>query len=297
MCKIFAIGIVFGIVITALLGPRVYRFAEKHDLGRYAENLPSPVTLLPSIYSHKLTMKFDQSLELKAGQSFGPDNFLTAELFRGGKITADGKSGYARQISGSYRDSAIIRSTKKLPARYKISVVVGGIDYGLEKIAGLEQDPEYTEGPQNENGVYLLAITDVEPRGHHNNLWWHQHRKVVIDVDNNVWGHGMPHPMFMVYFDRNNELKSFDGRSWTTEWRKAVTYDPKAWYRIEIEKTWAKYILTISAENGRRLARASVPLKKVLHTASSYPDYFALGDPHENYYTGNFRVKEIELIY
>ena len=43
------------------------------------------------------------------------------------------------------------------------------------------------------------------------------------------------------------------------------------------------------------LAQGSVPLAEVWHATDGSPDYFALGDPHENYYQGSMKVREITL--
>jgi hypothetical protein len=247
----------------------------------------------------KVFEDFSKPVKAVSGKAFGKEDQLTFELFRNGTFLIDGKSGYAWQRSDSYRDSAIIRSTNPLPETYKISVVVGGIDYGLENISGLPPDPEYKEGPQNENGCYFLTITDPPPTGHHTNTWWHQHRKVVVDVDNNVWGHGMPNPVFLVYFDKENKLVSYDGEenAWQKEWKKAVTYEPGQWYRVEIEKTKRQYIMTIRSESGQLLKTASVDLKKVWRVDEPHKDYFAIGDPHENYYQGSMKIKSITLYF
>jgi hypothetical protein len=218
------------------------------------------------------------------------------ELFRGGTFIIEG-SGTAWQLSESYRDSAIIRSTRPLPRTYTIRVVVGAIDYELEHVRRLPRDPAYAEGPETQNGCYLLTITDTAPTEHYMNDWWHRHRKVVIDVDNNVWGSGMPHPIFMVYFDDQNKLVSWDGRKvgWEQAWRKGVEYRPDAWYVVDIQRTDTKYTLSVSDEAGTLLARGSVLLGDVWHATDGSPDYFALGDPHENYYQGSMKVRSISL--
>lgn len=240
---------------------------------------------------------FSESIQVKDGRRCGKEGWLTFELYRQGTFLINGTSGYAWQISNSYRDSAIIRSSKPLPDTYKISIVAGEIDYDLEKIKDLDGDPEYEEGPQKENGCYLLSITDTKPGGHYTNDWWHKHRKLVIDVDNNAYGSGMPNPIFMVYFDRDNELVAFDGRKdeWAYAWKKAVEYEKQRWYRIEIEKTATHYILSILNENGMLLKRAMVEREKVWHSEVSYPEYFVVGDPHENYYQGTMKIKSVEI--
>ncbi len=245
----------------------------------------------------EVTERFSKPVTAVNGASFGDQGQLTFELFRGGTFVIDGNSHFAWQKSNSYRDSAIIRSTQPLPSTYKVSAVVGDIDYDLEKIDRLTKDPEYDEGPQNENGCYLLAITDVVPTGHHTNEWWHQHRKVVIDVDNNVWGSGMPHPIFMVYFDKNNTLMAFNGETqeWQSKWTKGVTYQPMSWYKVEIEKTETQYILSVSDDQGNLLQKTAVDLNQVWHADRNHPDYFVLGDPHENYYQGAMKIKAITI--
>ena len=222
---------------------------------------------------------------------------LTLELYRGGKFVKDEQSASLWQKSDSYRDSAIIRSTDPLPKTYKINAVVGEINYDLSNIEGLAQDPEYKEGPQNENGCYLLAVTDEAPIGHHTNDWWHQHRKVCIDVDNNVWGSGMPNPIFLTYYDTSNKMLAFNGETeqWGTKWDKAVTYDPAKWYKVEIEKTDHKFILKVYDDKGKFLKGGMVALKDVWHEDGAHPDYLVIGDPHENYYQGSMKIKAINI--
>ena len=241
---------------------------------------------------------FSKPITAGAGKSFGKDGAFTFELFREGTFIIDGNSNYAWQKSDSYRDSAFIRSTHALPETYKVSATVGDIDYDLSNIEGLSNDPEYKEGPRNENGVYLLAVTDKAPIGHHTNDWWHKHRKVVIDVDNNIWGAGMPHPIFMVYFDKDNDLVSYNGamEKWQHKWLSAVHYELNKWYKVEIEKTKKEYIMRIYDEKGVLLKEAGVDISDVWHGDSRYPDYFVIGDPHENYYQGSFKIKSLSLL-
>ena len=89
---------------------------------------------------------FSKQFEVANGKSFGDHDQLTFELYRGGTFKINTDLGYIVQESNSYRDSAIIRSTKPLPTTYKISVTVGEIEYDLSNIAGLNKDPEYDEG-------------------------------------------------------------------------------------------------------------------------------------------------------
>ncbi len=298
--KLFIAGFLIGAFIAGaggLLIIKVSGFSKVETAIGIFKNLAQGIFVKNNGTYKQVTLKFDEPISAASGKSFGKFNQLTFELFRAGTFVIDGTSGFAEQKSGSYRDSAFIRSTEPLPSTYKISVVVGEIDYPLENIEGLPQDPEYSEGPQNENGCYLLSITDEKPTDHHTNIWWHQHRKVVIDVDNNVWGHGMPNPVFMVFFNKENKLRSFDGNNeeWQNDWMSAIHYDSKEWYRIEIEKTRNKYILRVLTEQGKLLKSASVDLDKVWNADDFHEDYFVLGDPHENYYQGSMKIKSISM--
>lgn len=232
-------------------------------------------------------------------KTFGPGGQFTFSLDKNGTFLIDGTSGLAWEKSDSYLDSAIIRSTNPLPPTYKISVIIGDIDYGLEKLAGLQNDPNYPEGPLNENGCYLLSITEELPNVPHTNIWWHQHRKLVIDVDNNTGGSGMPNPIFMVFFDKNNNLVAYDGDQniWQGQWRSAVHYQPSTFYKVEVEKTSTQFILRTFSENNQLLKEAKVNLTDVWHEDGLHQEYFVVGDPHENYYQGSVKIKEISLQY
>lgn len=295
----FLIGLVLGIGIVTFSWNGLRKTAQKFKDVNFTEaGMNTWLNMRQWTRKRRQVIEdFSKPVKAVSGKSFGKDDQLTFELYRNGTFVIDGKSGYAWQKSDSYRDSATIRSTQALPETYKISVVVGDIDYGLENISGLPQDPEYAEGPQNENGCYLIAITDTPPTGNHTNTWWHEHRKVVIDVDNNVWGHGMPNPVFMVYFDRDNKLVSYNGESneWQGDWMKAVTYEPGKWYRVEIEKTKRQYILSVRSDAGQLLKSASIDLEKVWSADEHQKDYFVIGDPHENYYQGSMKIKGIAV--
>ncbi len=240
---------------------------------------------------------FSKPIEVASGKSFGDYGQLTFELYRGGTFIIDKNPGFALQRSDNYRDVALIRSTNPLPKTYKVSAVVGDIDYDLSKIEGLRPDTEYAEGPMDENGCYLLAITDEAPTGHHTNDWWHQHRKVCIDVDNNVWGTGMPHPIFMVYFDKKNKLVSFSGKfgRWQGNWARAIMYEPHKWYKVEIKKTENEFILSVYDDKGSLLKTGTIELGNIWNEDGKHPDYLVIGDPHENYYQGSLKIKAISV--
>jgi hypothetical protein len=267
------------------------------DLEKLFTTTNSSQRVLTKGSENQLIENFSESIDVLNENTFGKSGQLTFQLYRGGAFIIDGESGYAWQKSNNYGDVAIIRSTKPLPKTYKLQVVVGDIDYGLDKLIGLQNDPVYSEGPLNENGVYLLSITDEEPSGHHTNDWWHQHRKVVIDVDNNIWGSGMPNPIFMVYFDKENKLVAFNTKEdqWQYKWDKAVTYERGKWYVVEIEKTLESFILCIYDSQGKLLSGGIVPLDRIWHEDGKHPDYLVIGDPHENYYQGSMKIKSISM--
>jgi hypothetical protein len=293
---VFIFGFVLGVAIAGASGLAAYKLLRR--VGNPREILLKVMSHLPRLplpAGRQVIEEFDRPLTAVDGGAFGREGQLTFELYRNGKFLVDGASGQAWQISEGYGDSAIIRSTQALPRGYKIEVVAGQIDYGLEKIKGLPHDPQYKEGPGNENGCYLISIVEEPPTAHYTNLWWHQHRKIVIDVDNNVWGHGMPNPIFFAYFDKKNALVSWDAREkrWGPDWHKAATYDPQRYYRFELERTASAYILSVTEENGSFLARTEVPLSEVRR--SDLPEYFVIGDPHENYYAGSMKIKSISI--
>ncbi|MFC1510628.1 hypothetical protein ACFL49_03105, partial [Candidatus Omnitrophota bacterium] len=236
-------------------------------------------------------------LDVIDGNNFGPKGVFTFELFRGGTFSIDAKQGILTGESSHYGDVSLIRSTYSLPSEYKIRVQVGDIDFGLEHLVGLKKDVKYHEGPLNENGCYLIAITDQRPDDHYTNDWWHRHRKLVIDVDNNAWGYGMPNPIFMVYFDRDNKLMAFDGDrlEWVREWEKGFEYERKSWYYVELEKKHGKYTYRILDEGENLLRESQVNVDEVWHTEEQYPEYFVIGDPHENYYQGSFKLKLVSI--
>lgn len=298
----FLKGFILGVVLVVVGAGAYYKKDTiNHQFKRFSHiSVQVPKFLKVSPYKHRIVENFDQPISAESGKSFGPDGAFTFELFRNGTFIIDGKSGYAWQKSDSYRDSAFIRSTKPLPKTYKIAITVGAIDYGLEKIEGLKQDSEYTEGPGNENGAYLVAITDEVPEGHHTNIWWHQHRSVVIDVDNNVWGHGGPNPIFMVYFNEDNKFRAVDGATneWTKDWNSALQHELGKWYKVEVERSKTHYTLTTYSKEGKLLKQGKIAIKDgVWHGNGDYEEYFVVGDPHENYYQGSMKIEQISLEY
>jgi hypothetical protein len=247
----------------------------------------------------QVTEQFDSEVTVVNSATFGAFNQLKFSLDGTGAGFVIPGDGVCQQTSPSYTDSGIIRSTGRLPKTYVISAIVGEIQYGLEKLDGVDDDPAYSEGPNNENGLYFLTVTDTVPAVPNINLWWHDHRKVVLDVDNNIWGWGMPNPVFMVYWDLTNTLNSYqENETWTTEWQNCYHYSTGSalYYRAQIERTPQHFIMSLFTEGGSLLISGAQLLSNVWHNDNSvYPEYMALGDPHENYYQGYAKFKSITV--
>jgi len=62
---------------------------------------------------------------------------------------------------------------------------------------------------------------------------------------------------------------------------------------VEIEKTVSAFILRISTEAGVLLKEATVALNNVWNEDNVTQDYLVIGEPHENYYQGSMKIKEI----
>lgn len=291
--KDFLKGFFVGICITFLIGSLL--LVKTNQINFDPKDYIKEVLSVTKIFhKQKVIERFAEKMKAQNNKSFGLNNQLIFELHRNGSFLIEG-DGIAWQKSDSYRDSGFIRSKDSLPSTYKVSVVLGNIDYGLDKLKGLKNDPDYAEGPLNENGVYLLAITDELPQAPHTNDWWHLHRKVAIDVDNNIWGYGKKNPVFMVYFDKNNGLNAYEGENnqWKNEWNSAIEYEEGKYYRVEIEKTKKEFILRIYSENNMKLKEAHISLEEIWNEDEFHKDYFVIGDPHENYYQGSMKIKEI----
>ncbi len=146
--------------------------------------------------------------------TYGERGWLTVELYgrdsdrdgapeSGGRFTS--ASGKAHLVSARHYDGAIIRSTRPLPARYRVEVTVSDIRFGGDiggswtpagRFNGYDGDEladpwSFRDGDPTprravgQNGVYFLCITDYARPAPHNNVFIHHHRKVVMDTDNN----------------------------------------------------------------------------------------------------------------
>jgi hypothetical protein len=121
----------------------------------------------------------------------------------------------------SYNSGVVIRSTKALPSQYRIEYELRTLDFGGKRNGSSYYDNKYNgydlEGCKSnfpwknggsyagessecnrnfgkvreENGFYYLAIMDYENPAPHNNIFIHNHRKVVMDGYNTEevpWG-------------------------------------------------------------------------------------------------------------
>ena len=135
--KLFIIGFLIGAAVAGAAGlliVKVSGFSKIETVIKIVKASTQGMFAKKDGTYKQVTIKFDEPMTAAPGKSFGKYNQLTFELFREGAFLIDGKSGYAHQKSGSYRDSAIIRSTEPLPTTYKISVVVGEIYYPFVNI-------------------------------------------------------------------------------------------------------------------------------------------------------------------
>jgi hypothetical protein len=201
---------------------------------------------------------------------------------------ADPQNRVLRLSPREHTDAVVIRPTRPLPARYRISLRVGFPSFGDGK-AGLNgYDGGERAGPwwpgddaTHQNGFYWLAILDRPPRPH-NNTWIHHHRKVVVDSDNHyppwmeVWDGSRfvssgENPIMMFALDGRRTVDARSGNaflSWSADaWqpsgaiRAVDAYVPGTWYRVSIERDGPSYAVEISGRfrhGGERTYRAVV---------------------------------------
>ena len=270
----------FRFVLTVLL----ITFLN-HGFARAAEVVPPPVAG-PDVIDN-----FTTSRTFSDGLSFGKCNALTVETAGSPTLSVVDNS-YLLASSNDIPDGFIIRTTNPLPATYKVTVDMGDIDFDLLNPSDFE------------NGVYLPTITAVAGAPTTND-WWHSNRKVHIDVDNNIWGSGGEHPVFIGYYDPSSltEPDPANGQlvydnathAWieiNTSWASAFNYAPNTWYTFEIEKTPTTYFFRIYDAFSRVLLReASIPIADV----RSGDDFLAIGDPHTNYYQGSIKIANLRI--
>ncbi len=249
---------------------------------------------------------FDSNFIAVDGQNFGTDDWLIFQLINGGAITIE--NGYAQLNANDFQMAALIRSANILPAEYKLRTKIGYINYDLTNYEQADfDDPQFnSHGGFYENGMYFLTVTDDTCSGNEcAELWWHYHRKMVIDIDNhlNSGGGETIHPIYMVYMspDTNsggNLLRTWNGSAWDTSpwnWNVAATYDSTQWYYAELEKQNGLLTLRLYDEN-KIIIEETTPVSLSLVNAMDNPtEYLYLGEPHTDDYEGNVRIDEITL--
>lgn len=276
-------------VALTILFPQV-SFAEFDDTGwvvKYQEN-------------------FDSAFEATHGQTFGTDDWLIFQLMNGGAITI--ADGYAWLKAPDFWNAALIRSTEFLPNEYKIRTKIGYINYDLANYEQADfEDPAFNDhGGYYENGMYFLTVTDDTCSGNQcEEVWWHYHRKMVIDVDNHVKASGgeVLHPVYMVYMapetnSGGNKLRTWNGVAWDESpwnWNVAYTYAYDTWYYAELEKKDGHISLRLYDENQNILEEPPpVSLDKVF--AMDMPEFLYVGEPHTDDYEGDVRIDEITML-
>ena len=233
--------------------------------------------------------------------TYGKDGWLTFELYgrdedkdsnpeSGGKFMNE--NGKAKIICQRHTDAAIIRTSDELPEIYRLQVTVSNINFGgdqdddgnwfengkfngydsLEENAGpWRQDGNGNGVPAyNENGIYFLGICDFHNPAPHNNVFWHHHRKLVMDTDNNNYDGSSWSQIYnpskgtfeedgnryisMLWLQGEDFGSDFVGNefvSWTTQgWMYDPTfidkYLPDESYVFTVERTTGSYTISVS---------------------------------------------------
>ena len=244
--------------------------------------------------------------------------WLTAELRGGGRI--EQVDGHARFVTERYPGSALVRTTRPLPPRYKLRVRLGQVRYSaLDYPEAVFTDPNFKcnrlkrKSKSLENGFYWLTITDrvIEPDSGED--WWHRYRKLVIDSDDHLNDDGVEHvvrPVYMAYMNPDLDRAKGDwrfgkaallrtwskGRFFTADWtwEVAFQYETTDFYTVEVEKGDNTLVMRAYDGAGRLLQETTpVPLSEIY--AMDRPGFAYVGEPHIDSYQGEARVDRIEL--
>ena len=221
---------------------------------------------------------------------FGEEGWLTVELYSRAPDTAlaaqaavvadpGGSAGRVLRVrSPAHTDAAVVRPTRPLPPRYRISLRVGHADFGDGVAGGLNghddggetAEPWLEYDATRQNGFYWLAILDAVPRPH-NNLWMHHHRKVVIDSDNHFppWMEIHDGTRFVSSGQRPIMMFALDGRPdadghplWGKPFlsfsagkqqpsgaiRAVDSYRPRTWYEASIERNGDGFVIELRGD-------------------------------------------------
>ena len=250
---------------------------------------------------------FDSNFTAVDGQTFGQDNWLIFQLINGGAITI--ANGYAQLNANEFQMAALIRSAGWLPSEYKLRTKIGYINYDLSNYTQADtSNPSFNKhGGYLENGMYFLTVTDDTCSGSEcAEMWWHYHRKMVIDIDNhlNSGGGETVHPIYMVYMapqtnSGGNLLRTWTGSFWDTSawnWNVAATYSYNSWYYAEMEKRDG--LLTLRLYDGNKnLIEETDPVSiSLVHQMGNPAEYLYVGEPHTDDYKGDVRIDEITLL-
>lgn len=242
-----------------------------------------------------MVRRIEPPVAYRRTQPFGEGGWLTIESYSRSRDTAfadqtavvadpgdigntgDRANHVLRLRSPEHTDATVVRPTRALPPRYRISLRVGHADFG-DGVAGSKNgydggetaEPWTDYDATQQNGFYWLAILDTVPRPH-NNIWIHHHRKVVIDSDNH-------HPPWMEIWDGTRFVPSgqrpvlimaIDGHRavlpyplWgkpflslaAGQWqpsgaiRAADSYKPDTWYDVTIERDADRFVLEVRGD-------------------------------------------------
>ncbi len=251
---------------------------------------------------------FNDTYVAADGQTFGQDSWLIYQLINDGEIVV--ADGYAQLNAPDFWNAALIRSTEILPEEYKIRTKIGYIEYDLTNYEQEDYNhPDFNDhGGYYENGVYWLTITDDSCVSNEcAELWWHYHRKMVIDVDNhlNYGGDGETfHPVYMVYMapetnSGGNLLRTWTGSYWDTSpwnWNVAYTYEYDTWYYAELEKKDSHIILRIY-DSDKNIIEETTPVDlSLVNAMNDSLEFLYIGEPHTDDYEGSARFDEITLL-
>ncbi len=265
---------------------------------------------------------FDDPAILNNLQTFGDDNWLTAEIRNDAIITVS--NGMAHFLTVDFPGQALIRITDSLPDEYKIRVRLGNVNFSYTNYEADDYaDPNFWyETDRVENGFYWSTLTDVKSEGENGEEFWHNHRKAGIDSDDHYgYGEHTETPVYMVYSRKSayedlpvtgtaywpdGRLKSTyistwpqGGPQWSTYpwcWDIGYVYDETSWYWTEIEKS--NHGLTLRLYDGdmnllEETATICQELIAKMGSTASPEEYFYVGEPHVNSYEGNAFVDEI----
>lgn len=273
---------------------------------------------------------FDGTSSLSNLQSFGNDNWLTAEIQNSADASITIAGGQALFKTTDFPGQALFRITDPLPKEYKIRVKLGQVSFRVDSYDANDwTNPAFSDNPYNtdsnhwlENGFYWGVVTDKKCEGAFGNPFWHDHRKLGMDACEHVsdsWGTEYD-PFYMVYsqasaynkptvgsaYDANGELKSDYIGTWDPEknvwdtstwsWKVADTYSETAYYWAELEKSGGSVYMRLFDADMNLLEATTALNQNLVYNmgANASPEeYFYLGDPDVDCNEGSAYIDEI----